>query len=1075
VKAASAWLAGLAILAGCTATDGLVAGPAAADAHFTVDVLDSAGDDAQSTVDAPESDGDDAHFTVDAPESDGDDAQSTVDAPESNGDDAQSTVDAPESNGDDAQSTVDAPESNGDDAQSSVDATGPDGLDADAGVDAVDQCPFGQDPNALCLHWGVCTQGLALTCAGAQVACDYSGVPGYEPVEQSCDGLDNDCNGLIDDDLPAPLASLTVGVCKALKQVCGPKGWQEPKYVALPDFQVTETLCDGLDNDCNGQTDDIPGAVFADEALGVCQGVPLQCQGALGWTLVVAAIPGHEAVETLCDGLDNDCDGKTDADLWTAPFAGGPAVLQAGVCAGAKLHCLGGQWQAPDYTLWQTQLAGYATPTYEPAEASCDGLDNDCDGSTDADLGPGPVASKTLGVCQGQTSVCQGALGWQDPNWYALPGYSKDPEWLCDGVDNDCDGLTDEDAACPLWQSGGRGLGQVALSPDGKRLAWTSLTGVHVLELASGARLFDHFGHGYEVTGVDFSPDGTQVASAGRFDALQVWNAVKPPLPYAGETPVAIQQYGTTYGAVAWAPDGARVAVADQAGNVRLFAVWSGQQIATFSGHKAPVHALAWVLAGGQKNNRLVSGDDAGVLWQWDTLVKGGKLLGNQGAGVTALAADPGSPRVLVTGQDSTPHVWNLDSGKVEVVLQGHTQAVAGGQWTGQPNQVLTADITGEVRQWTLPQPGKPSVTTVPSAQTWLGPTLPAQDLVADLAVQGTEVVAGTLASGPWRLDLQTGAWTQPELRHQGGVRTLTTSQGVLASAGDDALVRLWQGQTGQHLLDLAGHEGPVNGVALTVTAPGLQAGAQVESGSVDFSVRLWQVVPGGLGVLQQKTFGLGGPWPEDLHLAPGNLLWIAGGPGVQAVSLAAGTLGQKVAAYATGFPNLVQSVTPSPDGKKLLLGMTGQGPAQGVHYRLVDGKTLKVLWDVGKLEADRHVAAWRPDGTQVVVSGGAAGLELLDGQTGTLVQELWGHTGAVLALAWADGGTRLVSGSADGTARVWQTLAGKDVQSLAAWTRQCPAPCTLVQVQAVAWLDALGKVGLSAGSDGAVMGWQAP
>jgi len=227
--------------------------------------------------------------------------------------------------------------------------------------------------------------------------------------------------------------------------------------------------------------------------------------------------------------------------------------------------------------------------------------------------------------------------------------------------------------------------------------------------------------------------------------------------------------------------------------------------------------------------------------------------------------------------------------------------------------------------------------------------------------------------------------------------------------------------------------------------------------------------------VLAQKTFGLGGPWPEDLRTAPGQILWIAGGPGVQAFSLAQATLGQKLAAYTTAFPNLVQSATPSPDGKRVLLGMTGQGQAaSGVHYRMLDAKTLKVLWNI-KLPAERHVAVWRPDGTQVAVSGGGPELVLLDAQTGKIAQDLWGHSGAVLALAWASGGTKLLSGSADGTARVWRTLPGEDVQSAAVWTRHCPQPCTLVQVQAVAWLDAAATVAFTAGSDGSVFGVKVP
>ena len=86
---------------------------------------------------------------------------------------------------------------------------------------------------------------------------DYSALVGYELDEATCDGVDNDCNGVIDDGLSAPNADNQQGVCAGALKVCsGASGWTEPDYAMMANFQASEAWCDELDNDCDGEVDE---------------------------------------------------------------------------------------------------------------------------------------------------------------------------------------------------------------------------------------------------------------------------------------------------------------------------------------------------------------------------------------------------------------------------------------------------------------------------------------------------------------------------------------------------------------------------------------------------------------------------------------------------------------------------------------------------------------------------------------------------------------------------------------------------------------------------------------------------
>ena len=981
--------------------------------------------------------------------------------------DAEAVADADAATDAEAVADADADAEAVADAAAEIGADQPSDVDADVEVIDPNKCPFGLPPTVFCLKLGVCQQGTALKCAGNSPICDYAGVANYEELEKSCDGLDNDCNGLTDDDLPAPNLPGGSGVCGNIKAFCGGQlGWVAPDYANLPGFQTTETACDGLDNDCDGSTDNFSKAPPLSPKPGVCGLVLQVCAGSTGWQdPPLGQVAGYEIFEKSCDNLDNDCDGMTDEGVVKPNKPGsGLGLPDLGVCAGAPLVCVAGKWQAPDYTAWSSGLAPDATPTYQLQETLCDGLDNDCDGKTDVFAAGAPPADLQAGVCAGQTQVCAGSKGWKNPPYAQIAGYAAGPEALCDGLDNNCNGLTDEDAACPRWQAGGRGPGKLALSPDGATLLWTTLAGIHALNPQTGAHQYDHFGHRWAVTAVAVAPDSKQVASAGHSDVFRLFLAAASASANAPPPVAALTQVGQTWLAVAWSPDGQTVVAGDDKGALHPFSA-QGQPANLLTPHEKPVRALAFVPTG-PVSALLASGSDDGTVQLRPFPGNGSFVLGSFGVPVIGLAAELTGTRLAVVPLGLATRVYDAATGKQLAFLTGNPVAVAA--QFGPGGALWTTDATGTVRKWTMPQGVPPKPLLLDPSASWAGPPQLAADLAVDLAVGATRVYVGWVQAGPWALHPPSGLWTPLGERHLGPVRDLAAGATVTVSAGDDGTLHLWHPLTGSPQLTVAAHEGAVTAVALSPPNTVVSAGD-------DFAVRVWQLagMPLALPPINVKTFGLGGPWGVAIAaLADGQSAWLAAGSSAVRVGIAGMAVGQKLQVVAGALGDTVLRALPSPAGDLLLLGCDGPTAPQ---WQLRNAKTLALLWQRADLPAELRAAAWHPAGQLIALSGGAARMVIVAASDGKTVAELPGHTDDVAALAWSGNGLRLLSASRDGSARVWATPPDVVPQTLAVWSRHCPAPCLFVGLTAAAWADSGGHSAITASDDGAVMGWSAP
>ncbi len=271
---------------------------------------------------------------------------------------------------------------------------------------------------------------------------------------ERCDGLDNDCDDRIDEDFQIDAECNAVqGGCTAVGVwTCSPDGLGAD--CVSESFNIQEEVCDEQDNDCDGEIDETFALARDLNHCGAC-GVRCELDNAVhdclgGMCVIQSCLDGfadvndsdadgcectiQESGET-CNERDDDCDGLIDEGL----NLGTPCTSGQGTCqSSGELAC--------------NELGEVACNAVVgvPEVESCNGLDDDCDGSADEDFdgdqdgailcpeldcdAPCPEGINCAAVCL--NSDCNDRDPAIGPNAVEICADGVDQN--CDGIDSDC-------------------------------------------------------------------------------------------------------------------------------------------------------------------------------------------------------------------------------------------------------------------------------------------------------------------------------------------------------------------------------------------------------------------------------------------------------------------------------------------------------------------------------------------------------------------------------------------------------------------------------------------------------------
>ena len=538
-------------------------------------------------------------------------------------------------------------------------------------------------------------------------------------------------------------------------------------------------------------------------------------------------------------------------------------------------------------------------------------------------------------------------------------------------------------------------------------------------------------GHSDSVRAVAYSPDGKRVATASMDKTAKIWDAV------TGKELLTLRGHSDIVKDVAFSPDGRFIATVSDDKTAKVWDAATGKELLTLRGHSDIVVGVAYSPDG----KRLVTASWDKTAKLWDA-VTGHELLTLSTSGsVLGVAFSPDGKQIATANR--SVKLWDADSGQLLRTLRGHTSGVSCVAYSPDGKQLASGSFEDMARLWDLR-----------SGRTLR--TLGGDRSVVDRVAFTPDGRALAIASGNTAYLFETASgnelWSYSTHNNQvsgelDGV-AISPDNNHMAIGIMDNTAKILQPGSGPEL-PVLGKVQPSSSISRVAFSPD---GKRVAAISMDYKAKVFDVVSG------NSLWSL----PAD----SGAIFALAFNPDGKRLA-SANDRTARVWDAATGKLLLILPESHSDDVMAVAFSLDGKRLATASNDRTVkvwDAVNRQLLLTLRGHSNYVHDVAFSPDGKRLATASNDKTAMVWDAISGEHLLTLSGHSDLVTGVTFSPDGSRIATASWDRTVKMWDSTTGKLLLTI-------PVPGTVAAVRGLAF-SADGKRVAIAGEDATTALW---